>query len=96
MGLSWPWNWERATIDGFVGLVHLIFVAVIYSIDRTEDVKFIDTPAGKILLAMEIVTMTFHFGYAYALYRSVLDSEKFNSLKWIVSSYLSSSSVICH
>lgn len=88
MNLSWPWNWERSTIDGFVGFVHLIFVAVIYGLDSKEDVKFIDTPAGKILLAMEIVTMTFHFGYACALYNRILEPDHFNPLKWIVSSCL--------
>lgn len=55
---------RRILTDAFVFVAHVVAVSAIYGSDK----EFASERAGKLLLAMECVTIVFHFWYVLSLY----------------------------
>jgi len=55
---------RRVATDAFVFVAHVVAVSAIYGSDK----EFASERAGKLLLAMECVTIVFHFWYVLSLY----------------------------
>ena len=74
-----PTSLSRTAVDVLVVFGHLIAVLSVY----LSDSDFLDTTAGALILALEIITILFHCTYV-GLY--VFDKERINEwqhLKWL-------------
>ena len=79
---------KREITDLLVSLIHIAFVAGIYG----SDPDFLDTVQGKLILALEVTTIVFHFGYILLYYQTTRSTyigtkfhDTFNQWKWLVS-----------